>query len=209
MRSSLQPHRHLVGRERMKRKRGTTAGLFVGGFHGHRGRVGLKVERQCREACQFVGSQSGHRGQRVEGRSIRTRQPSEVLLTIFGGVDQPGEFLGFQRSPLDTDIDLAIELGQVSKRIPLQSASLHQPVAERLHRAEMMIARCHSQPTIAALFEPVCHLVRIELSQQLEATAREYSLAPCHRQCDVLTAVSLRFEVLPEVGNMIGEWLPA
>ncbi|MCX7410462.1 MAG: hypothetical protein NTZ32_20495 [Planctomycetales bacterium] len=130
-------------------------------------------------------------------------------MAVFCGVDQASEFIGFQRPPLNADIDLAVELGQMGKRIPFQPASLHQPVAERLHRAEMMIARRHAQPIIATLLEPVRHFVGVELPQQLEAATGERGLAPCHRQRDVLFAVALRFEMLTERGEMIGERLVA
>ena len=108
----------------------------------------------------------------------------------------------------------------MSKRIPLQPASLHQPVAKALHRDEMMIAGRDAERLrlrglrvqllrglrfIATLLEPVGHLVRVEVSEQLESTTEERGLAAGHGQRDVLAAVALRFEMLSEGGDMIGE----
>lgn len=139
-RASGQPNRQPIHDERMQRQFGTASRFLILGGNRDRRRLGLEVECRQSERRQFVRPQSRHRGQQVQRGAVRTGQRAERRVAVLGRVDQSCEFVGGHRPPFNADIDFRVESRQVGEWVPFQPLRLQQPVAERLHGDEMMIA---------------------------------------------------------------------
>nr|WP_261361897.1 hypothetical protein [Frigoriglobus tundricola] len=125
--------------------------LRVRGFDGHGRGLGVESERAGCQARQFGSAQTGHAGNKVEHRAIRTGQPS-VVPAGAGRVEQSGGFVSRQRSPDVTNGYLDVPLRREAEGVLGQLARHHEPRTERLECGDVVVGCLYRDAAVLLRF---------------------------------------------------------
>ncbi len=112
------------------------------------------------------------------------------------------------------DIDTTIQPRQVSERILRPPSILHEPMTERLHRNQIVIAARDTQAgddvsifvrlRFTTICQPAGDSARVEVAQFSELATVDHSRKTLNRQRDVCGGVAFRFQQRTEVFNVLG-----
>ncbi|MFO1044553.1 MAG: hypothetical protein U0941_22495 [Planctomycetaceae bacterium] len=158
----------------MQRQDGSPSGLLILCFDFHGRGIGCEIKGRTPECREFIGTQSGHRRNQIQGSAIGAGQLSEPLRTQLSGVDQPSQFFRVECATLHSDIHLGIQTREMHERVSFQAFRLEKPVSKGLHGDKVVIAGRHAETlllvlVIPLLLEPVGDLVGIEITEHLES----------------------------------------
>ena len=209
-----QPVAKLCCQRGMKRQDIFAAIFGVARFHSDGWRVDSQVETPFGQTGEFGRSQAREERREVEHLAAFASETA-ILCAGFRRLQEPAEFLTAQGSPFTSNIHAGIHSRQVGERVFRAASGPHEPVAERLHRDQKVIAARNAQtgddvPVLASCWlppigQPVRNATGLEVRQPLESAGIESVLNTVASLHDVPCSVPLRFQVSFEVRQVLGE----
>ncbi|WP_337173580.1 hypothetical protein [Paludisphaera sp.] len=164
------PIRHHRHQFRVHRQRVFPAVLGAGGPHLQDRLGGMELEAARRQAGQLRAPEPGQKGHEIHPRPPFAAVALDLAAAFPRGRHQPGKLLRRQRPALVAHVGFGVQPVDAGHRIGGQAPARRQPLAEFIHRLEVVVVGARPQILFPADgFERVFHRFRFKLPQRGEA----------------------------------------